>query len=54
MRIPGLDGLIDDLQTLFGDLEQRGDQIQQSLNDIRDLLIKIEENTRPDENVLLK
>ena len=42
MKIPGLD-----LDGLFAALDARGDTMQQSLDDLRPLLVKIEESTRP-------
>lgn len=41
MKLPGLD-------TLFDDLAERGDTMQATLDRIEALLVKIEENTRPE------
>ena len=41
MKIPVLD-------TMLEDMTERGDTMQETLYEIRDLLVKIEQNTRPD------
>lgn len=43
MKIPGLEGI----DQMITDLNERGDRLQSTLEDIKELLIQIEANTHP-------